>query len=176
MGLDELVDMSRVIRKTLLIQLASIETIHKELQSRFQGFWAARKTARAACQTRQVMAQFGIVAFDRVGIRFTLRDFIITPVIPQAIIDIKGIAIVAPGFGCLIHHLLGSLLSSFPDDLEAEIATGNPIYNRKDVDLVFFSPMKVKSSSISASLTSPGTGGSGNWAARALTHKETVRW
>ena len=35
MGLDKLVDMSRVIGKALLMQLASIETIHKELQAAF---------------------------------------------------------------------------------------------------------------------------------------------
>ncbi len=56
MGLDELEDMSRVIGKTLFIQLAVIETIHKEHQSRLQGFRAAGKAARTACQARQIMA------------------------------------------------------------------------------------------------------------------------
>ena len=70
MGLDKLVDMSRVVREALFMQLALIETIHKEFQSRLQGFRAARKTVRATRQASQVMAQFGIVSFDGVGVDF----------------------------------------------------------------------------------------------------------
>ena len=175
MGLDELVNMSRVIWKALLMQLASIETIHKELQGRFQCFRAARKTARAARQASQIVTQFGIIGFDRVSVGFALGDFIHTPVIPQAIIGIKGVAIIALGLGRFIHHLLDGCLCSLPDDLKAQIAASKPIYDRDDEDLVFLSPIKVNNSSISASLTSLGTGGSGNLSAWAWTHRETVR-
>ena len=176
MGLDELVNMSWVIGKALLLQLASIEAIHKELQGRLQGFRAARKTARAARQACQVMAQFGVVGFDRVGVEFTLGDFIRTPVIPQAIIGFKSVAIIALGLGGLVHQLLNGFLSSLPHDLKAQVAAGETIYDRDDEDLVFCSPIKLNNSSISASLTWVGTGGSGNWAAWALTHREMVRW
>ena len=175
MGLDELVNMSRVIWKALLMQLTLIETIHKELQGRLQCFWAARKTARAACQASQIVAQFSVIAFDRVGIGFALGDFIHTPVIPQAIIGIKGVAVIALGLRRFIHQLLDGCLRSLPNDLKAQIAAGKPIYDRDDEDLVFLSPIKVNSSSISASLTSLGTGGSGNLSAWAWTHRETVR-
>lgn len=176
MGLDELVDMSRVIGKALFLQLASIETIHKELQGCLQCFWTTRKTARAARQTSQIVAQLGVIRFDRVGIGFALGDFIHTPVIPQAIIDIKGVAIIALGLWSLIHQFLDGCLRSLPDHLIAQIAAGKPIYDRDDEDLVFLSPIKVNNSSISASLTWLGTGGSGNWAAWACTHREIVRW
>jgi hypothetical protein len=176
MGLDELVNMSWVIWKALLMQLALIETIHKELQGRFQCFWTARKTARAACQKSQIVAQFGVVGFDRISIGFALGNFIHTPVIPQAIIGIKGVAVIALGLRRFIHHLLDGCLCSLPDDLKAQIAAGKPIYDRDDEDLVFLSPKKVNSSSISASLTWAGTGGSGNLSAWAWTHRETVRW
>ncbi len=122
------------------------------------------------------MAQFSVIAFDRIGVRFALRDFIDAPVIPQAIVCIEGIAVIALGFGCFIHHLLDHFLGSLPDHFEAQIAAGEAIYDGDDEDLVFLSPMKVNSSSISASLTSLGTGGSGSWAAWAWTHRETVRW
>jgi len=157
------------------MQLTAIETIHKELQSSFQGFGTTRKTTGASCQTSQIMAQFGIACFDRISVRLALRDLINAQVIPQAIISIKSVAVITLGFGRLIHQLLDGGLGSLPDDLKAQITAGHSIYDRDDVDLVFFSPIKVNSSSISASLTSAGTGGSGSWAAWALTHKETVR-
>ena len=176
MGLDELKDMSRVIGKGLLVQLTSIEAVHEQLQGRFQRFRTTRKAPRAARQASQIMAQFGVVRFDRVGVGLALRDFIHAPVIPQAFIGIKGIAVVALRFGRFIHHLLNHFLGSLPDHFEAQIAAGETIYDRDDEDLVFLSPMKVNNSSISASLTCSGTGGSGSWAAWALTHNETVRW
>jgi len=174
-GLNELINMGLVVREELFMQLAAIETIHEELQSSLQGFGATRKTTRASCQTSQIMAQFGIACFDRIGISLALRDLINAQVIPQAIISIKSVAVIALRLGSLIHHFLDGRLGSLPNDLKAQITAGYSIYDRDDVDLVFFSPIKVNSSSISASLTSVGTGGSGSWAAWALTHKETVR-
>lgn len=158
------------------MQLTLIETVHKELQSRLQRFRAARKTARAPSQAGQVMAQFGIVRFDRVRVGFSFRDFIHTPVVPQALISIKSVAEIALGLWSLVHQFLNGFLRSLPNDLKAQVAAGETIYDRDDVDLVFLSPMKVNNSSISASFTWTGTGGSGSWAAWALTHNETVRW
>jgi hypothetical protein len=137
LGVDELVKMSRVIWKTLLIQLALVEAIHKELQRSFQGFWAARKAARATGQTSQIVAQLGIIGFDREGLCLPLRDFRHTLVIPQPIVDIKSIAVIAPGLGCFIHHLLCGCLHSLPGDPKTQIAAGQPVYDRDDKELVF---------------------------------------
>jgi hypothetical protein len=175
LGSDELVYMGRIIGKGLLVQLTPIEAVHEQLESRFQGFWTARETTRATNEPSQIMAQFSIVRFDRVGVGFTLRDFVYAPVIPQPVIGIKSIAVVALGFGGFIYHLLDCLLGSLPDHFEAQIAAGEAIYDGDDEDLVFLSPMKVNNSSISASLTCSGSGGSGSWAAWAVTHRETVR-
>lgn len=90
----------------MLVQLTPIETINKELQCCLYGFRSARKTTRATCQSGQIMAQLSVTDFDRVGVGFAPRDFIGTQVIPQAIIDIKGIVVIALSLGCLIHHLL----------------------------------------------------------------------
>ncbi len=175
MGSDELLDMGRIIGKGLLVQLTAIEAVHEQLESRFQGFWTTGKTTRATDEPSQVMSQFSIFRFDRVGVRFALRDFIHAPVIPQVIVGIKSIAVIALGFGGFIHHLLDCLLGSLPNHFEAQVAAGEAIYDGDDEDLGFLSPMKVNSSSISASLTWSGTGGSGSWAAWAVTHRETVR-
>ena len=176
MGLDELVDMSRVIRKALLMQLTLVETVHEELQGCFQRFRTTRKAARTAPQASQVVAQFGVTRFDRVSVGLALRDFVHAPVIPQAIIGIKSIAVVALGLRSFVDQLLNDFLRSLPNHSIAQVAAGEAIYDRDDVDLVFFSPMKLNNSSISASLTWSGTGGSGSWAAWALTHREIVRW
>lgn len=168
--------MSRVIGKGLFMQLTVIEAVHEQFQGSFQCFRTTRKAARTAPQASQIVAQFGITRFDRVSVGLALRDLVHTPVIPQAIIGIKSIAVVALGFGRFIHQLLDHFLGSLPDHFEAQIAAGETIYDGDDEDLVFLSPMKVNTSSISASLTWSGTGGSGSWAAWAWTHSETVRW
>ena len=157
------------------MQLAPIEAIHKKLQGGLQCFRTARKTARAPGEPRQVMAQLGVIAFNRKGVCLALRDLIDAPVIPQALIDIKSVAVIALGLRGFVYHLLDRFLGSLPDHFAAQIAAGEAIYDGDDEDLVFLSPMKVNNSSISASLTWLGTGGSGSRAAWAVTHREIVR-
>lgn len=121
------------------------------------------------------MAQLSIIAFDRVGIGFTLGDCISPTVISQAVISIKGITIVALGFGCFVHHLLKYHLGPLPGHPKAQVTASEPVHKGYDEDLVFLSLIKVDNSSISAYLTAVGTGGSGSRSAWALNHKETVR-
>ena len=157
------------------IELASVVAIDKQTQGTFQGMRAARKASRRSGQARQVVAQLGVAGFHRVGIGFALRDFISAQVIPQVIISIKGVAVILLGFGCLVNHLLNSWLCAIPDHFPVQIATRLPVYDRDDVDPVFLLPINVNNSSISAVLTSVGTGASGKLAALACTHNETVR-
>jgi hypothetical protein len=175
MGLNELKDMGRVIGEPLLMKLTSIEAVDKEPHSPFQSFDATGKATRAPSQTSQIVTQFSIVSFDRVSVGFAFRHFIAAVMIPEPIIGLKGIAMVAFGFHRFIHHILDHRLGTFPDDFIAQKTACCPIYDGDDVDWLFFSPMKVKSSSISATLTSSGTGALGNRAAFACTHNETVR-
>ena len=168
--------MSRVCWELLLVELSTVEAVHKQTQSAHQCIGATRETARGSCQPRQVMAQLSVVRFNRVGVGFAFRDFISTEVIPQASIGIKGIAVILLGLLRIVHHLLNGWLSALPDHFPAQITARLPIHDGQDVDPVFLLPIKVKSSSISAVLTSLGTGASGKLAALALTHKETVRW
>jgi hypothetical protein len=168
--------MGWVSRETLFIKLATVEAVDKQTQGTHQRIRTTRETARRSCQTRQVMAQLGVVSFDRVGVGFTFRDFISAEVIPQTIISIKCVAIILFSLLRIVHQLLNGWLRALPDHFPAQITARLPIYEREDVDPVFLLPIKVKSSSISAVLTSLGTGASGKLAALALTHKETVRW
>ena len=168
--------MGRIGRIKLLIELPSIEAKDKQTQGTFERIGTARETTRRSGQTRQVMAQFSIVAFHREGIGFAFRNFIPAKVIPKAVISIKSVAVIAFGLRSSIHHLLDSLLCAFLDYFPPHITARLPVYTRDDVDPVFLLPIKVNNSSISASFTSSGIGASGKLTARALTHHEMVRW
>jgi hypothetical protein len=113
------------------------------------------------------VTQFSITCFDREGIRLAFRNFISAEVIPKAIIGIKSVTIINLGLGRTIYRILDGLLGAFPDHIPAEKAAGMPIYECDDVDPVFLSPIKVNSSSISASFTSSGLGASGKLSACA---------
>jgi hypothetical protein len=84
------------------------------------------------------MASLGITCFDRIGTCLALRDFIGTQMIPEAIMGIKTITIIALGFRCLIHQLLDGLLGSLPDQLEAQITAGEAIEEGDDEDLFIY--------------------------------------
>jgi len=108
------------------------------------------------------MAHFSIIRFDRVGFRFSFRDFIAAEVIPEQVVEVKAITEIPFGFRGLVHHSLERFLSALPNHFPAQNAARISIYERDDVDPVFLSPMKVNNSSISAVLTCSGTGASGN--------------
>ncbi len=168
--------MGRIGRVQMFIKLPPVIAIDKQTQGAFQCMGTTRKAAGRSGQTRQVVTQLSVVPFHRVGIGFAFRYFISTPVIPQAIIEIKGIAEVLSGLGGGIYQLLKVWLSALPNHFPTQITACLPIYEREDVDPVFLRPIKVNNSSISAVLTSLGTGASGKLAALALIHNETVRW
>ena len=162
-------------RVALFIELPPVVAVDEQTQGTFKGMWATGETTRRSCQTRQVVTQFGIASFHRVGIRFAFRNFITAIVIPQAVIGIECITIVLLGLGSIIHQRLNGWLSAFPDHFPTQITARLPVYDRKDVDPVFLSPIKENISSISAVLTSEGIGTSVMLAALAWTHKDTVR-
>jgi hypothetical protein len=160
----------------LLVELATVVTVDKQAQGKCQCLRASRKTARGSGQTRQVVAQLGVIPLHRVGIGFAIRNFVATEVIPQVVIGFEGIAVILHRFRCIVYQFLEVWLRPFPDHFPTQKAARLPVYEGEEVDPVFLLPIKVKSSSISAVLTSLGTGASGRRAALALTHKETVRW
>jgi hypothetical protein len=168
--------MSRIGRIKLLVELASIVAVDKQTQGALQCLGTTRKASRRSCQTRQVVAQLGVIPFHRVSIGFAFRNFISAQVIPQAVISIKGVTVILLGLGRIVYQLLNGWLSALPNHFASQITACLPIYEREDVDPVFLLPIKVNNSSISAVLTSLGTGASGKLAALACTHNETVRW
>ncbi len=163
-------------RIKLLVELSSIVAVDKQTQGTFKGIRATRKASRRACQPRQVVTQLSIVSFHRIGIGFAFRNLISAQVIPQAVIGFECVTVILPGLWRIVYHVLNGWLSALPNHFPTQITTRLPVYEREDVDPVFLLPIKVNNSSISAALTSLGTGASGKLAALACTHNETVRW
>ena len=154
-------------RVQLLVELSPVVAVDKNTQGALQCVRATRETARRSCQTGQVVAQLGVVAFHRIGIGFAFRNFISAKVIPQAVICIKCVTVILLGLGRIVYQLLNGWQSALPNHFTTQITACLPIYEREDVDPVFLLPIKVNNSSISAILTSLGTGASGKLAALA---------
>jgi len=167
--------MSRVSREALLVKLSAIETMDEQTDCTIECIGTTRETTRFSCQTSQVVTQICVATLDREGLCLTLRNFVSAEMVPKTIIGIKSIAVIDFGLRSIIHHVLDSLLGAFPDHIPAEEAAGLPVYERDDVDPLFLSPIKVNSSSISASLTSSGMGTAAKFSACAATQSETVR-
>ena len=146
--------MGWISRVALFVELPPVVAIDKQAQGTFEGVRATRETSRRSRQTRQVVAQLGVVSFHRIGIGFACRNFISTPVIPQAVIGIECVTKVLLSLGRIVYHLLNVRLSALPNHFPTQIAARLPIYNGQDVDPVFLLPIKVNNSSISAVLTS----------------------
>ncbi len=167
--------MGRVSRETLLVKLSTVVAIDEQTNCTIECIGTTRETARFSSQAGQVVTQLCIASLHREGLCLALRNLVSAEMIPKTIIGIKSIAVINFGLGGIIHHILDSLLGAFPDHIPAEEAAGLPVYERDDVDPLFLSPIKVNSSSISASLISSGMGTATKFSACAATQSETVR-
>jgi hypothetical protein len=65
------------------------------------------------------MSEFGIIAFDRIGVGLALRNAIATPVIPQRLIYIEGITVIPVGFRSMVDNRLYEFLGTHPDHFPA---------------------------------------------------------
>lgn len=168
--------MSGVVGIALFVELSAVVTEGEQPQSRLKSIRRARKATRLASQASQIMSQFCIIGFYGIRLGLAFRDFISTQVIPQTSIGSKAITVIPLRFWCFIYHLLNGFLGAFPDYCPAQQTACFAVYNRKNVDSVFLSPIKVNNSSISASFTSCGIGAFGEASARSTTQRATVRW
>ena len=158
---DEVHNMGSIIWKMLFMKLSAVETIDKQTQGTFQSIGTTRKTSRFASQPCQVVTEFSIVRFNRKCVCLAFRDFISAQVIPEPLVGIKPIAVIPFCFGGLIDHLLNRFLRADPNHGPPQNAAGFAVDYSENVNSVFLSPIKVNNSSISASLTSSGSGVAG---------------
>ena len=120
------------------------------------------------------MTELSIICFNGVSICLALWNFISTQVILKPMTSVKPITVVLFRFRRLVNDTLDCFLGAYPDYCPAQNTSGFAVYNSQNVDSVFLSPMNVKISSISASLTSSGTGAFDKASARSVSHDETV--
>lgn len=165
MRANEVHNMGWIVWETLFVQLSAIEGIDEHAYCTLQRIRATRKATRFSSQASQIMSQFCIIAFDRVGLGFALRNLIPATVIPKPSIFFKAIAEVPLCLGSFVDQLLNDCACTYPSNRPTQKTASLAVYQRQDVDRVFLFPMKVNNSSISASFTSSGTGASGrDWA------------
>ena len=88
------------------------------------------------------------IYFNRIRVRFAIRDFIPAEVISQTSVSFKRIAVIFFGFWYIVHHTFGRLLSALPNHFPTQIIASLPIYDGQDVNPVFLLPIKVNNSSI----------------------------
>ena len=157
--------MRNVLWIALLVELAVVPTIDKDAEGSPKRMDAAGKTARAAGQTSQVVAKLGIVGLNRIGLAFVRHHPVLSGVVIQAGVKGKGITEEETGLRRLVHHFLHQVFAALWLNRPIHNAVGFSVYVREDEDLVFFSPMKVKTSSISRMSTVSGCGAAGSCAA-----------
>ena len=94
-------------------------------------------------QACQIMAQFGIVAFHRIGLGFVEHGLIKRPVIIHIGITRKAVTEIVLRSHRLIDQGLNDFENARPFHCPADDAARRPIYGSENVDFVFFCPMKV---------------------------------
>lgn len=138
-----------------------VVTVNEELHVSRQGVQASRKASRLTREPFQVMPQIGIDGFDRVGFLLVGSHFIGSAIL-QGVVDRKGIRVILLGLWSAFQAGLHGLRSSFQDHIPTQHAMRVSVYNRQNVDFVFFAPIKVYNSSNSAFLTLSGMGAFGS--------------
>lgn len=149
--------MKGVFWKKPFSELAMVVTIDEKLNVSGEGLHASGEASGFASQTFQVMAQIRIDGFDGVGLLFIGAHFIRSTII-QSVVTGKSITVILPGLRRTFQTGLERLRRSVRDNIPAQHTVSVPIHYSKNIDFVFFSPIKVYSSSSSAFFTLLGTG------------------
>ena len=126
-----------------LVELAPVPGMDEELDRTAQGVDRAREAARAAAQARQVVAQFGIVGLDTVGLTLAWRDGVPSGIVDQPLIGGEGVGGVLLRWGRALDGLLQRVPGALPQDGPTHDAAGRAIHFRHDVAGAFLCPMKV---------------------------------
>lgn len=124
-------------------ELAEIPEMDKQVHRVLERLQTLGKTARTAMEPSQVMAQFGIVPFYRVGLRLVEHGLVGGPIVIDIGIGREPITKVTVGVRTLIHHRLKGFERAVGSHRMAHNAAGGSIHCRDDVHLVFFWPTNV---------------------------------
>ena len=151
--------MALIVRKSPIMQLPPVPSMSKGLQMTVQPINTPRKTATFSGQPGQIVTQFGINALDRISFALVKQRQMIASSIFQAVIQWKLVTVILVSRR-LIDQPLSNCLTPLPNRSDSQQTAALPVNNGHDVGFVFLPPMKVNSSSCSA--TSTGPSGFGN--------------
>ena len=69
--MNEVGDMEGVLRELVFSQLALVEIIDEQTNCAMEGIRTTGETSGRTCKSRQIVSEFGIVAFDGIGVGLT---------------------------------------------------------------------------------------------------------
>jgi len=155
----------RWVVRSLLVELATVPTKDEEMNGSPQGMDRAREAARLASQASEIVTQFGVVRFDRIGLALVGHGEVDAPIEGQVLIGGQSVGIVPVRLWRVISQFLKQIITDSKSDPTADDAACGAVHEGHDEGFVFLSSMKVCSSSISMVSTSSGRGTGGNRAA-----------
>jgi hypothetical protein len=88
-------DVSGIAGIGAFVELASIPGIHKQAHCRPQSIHRTREAPRRPPQPREIVAQFGVAAFHRVGLTFVGHSAMCSSIHPRRV-EIEGVTEVLP--------------------------------------------------------------------------------
>ena len=135
--------MKSVVRKLLFDQLATIVSKDEEFDRISESFFTTGETTRFATQASEIMAQVCIRFFNRVSFAFIIHWIVNSGPVERCFVSLKIVTVVIVALNTLCQHILNFSTASFSTHSPGKNATGFSIYKGQDVNLVFFSSMKV---------------------------------
>ncbi len=141
-----------------------------------QGVDGAGEAAAFTAKAGEIVAQFGIVGLDAVGLALAGGDRMVARIVDQALVRREGVGVVLVSLWAALNQVLHPVDRSFPHHLPAKDTARRAVYLGDEVGFVFLRAIKVNNSSSSAvSTDSAGCGGgSGSASACAVTQFATV--
>jgi len=133
----------------LFIALSLVPTPDEQLDRPTQSMNALGEAARASRQTRQIMSQFSVITFHRVGLRLVVHALMRAPP-AQLAVGVKGVGEVTLRGRRTVDNSLHHLRRAFLADRVRDDAARLPLDESDDIGGLFLVPTKVNNSSISS--------------------------
>ncbi len=127
-----------MIRKGEFVKLAAVPGKDKKLEGTAKRVNTARETTRLARQAGQIVAEFGIVALDGVGLAFVGQGVMVARIVDQRLVERVGFRVVLLSLlRAAVKDRLHRLAVAFPHCCPADNAARRPVNKGYDVGGVF---------------------------------------
>jgi len=141
--------MKRVVRELLLEKLSPIVCKDEDLDRISKRYFTTREATGFASQVSQIMTQVRIGTFNRVSFAFVFHRIVNSRPVENCVVTLVIITVVIMILNNFCQHVLKLSATTLGADLPGKNAACFSVDKGQNIDPVFFSSMKVKSSSIS---------------------------